>query len=133
MWKEKLEPNLYLRKLFDSLPTNMFIDLSHFSSFNIKHFAALYMLRPTLSNIKLSFKQVGDLPFAQLELILCGNVAMGYLLTSQKYTSQIGRNYAIVSRSKHKEEITRLFVDNKFIIMGNDSTIVATPEPIFWI
>jgi hypothetical protein len=133
MWKSKLEPNSYLRKLFDSLPTNLFVDLSHMSSFNIKHFAALYMLRPTLSNLPLTFKQVGDLPFSNLELILCGNVAMGYLLTAQKYTSIVGRNFALISRSSHREEITRLFVDNKFIIVGNDATIVATAEPSFWI
>jgi hypothetical protein len=133
IWKEKLQPNSYLRKLFDSLPCNMFIDLSHLSSFNIRHLTTLYMLRPTLSNLDITFKQIGDLPFSQLELILCGNVAMGYLLTSQKYKYKIGRNFVLISRSEHQEAVERLFIDNNFIVLGNDSRIVATVKPHYWI
>jgi hypothetical protein len=133
MWREKLKPDSYLRKLFDSLPARTFIDIASLESFKIKHFACLYLLRPVINSVNVTFKEIGDLPFVQLELVLCEGVSIGYLLTSQKYQYRIGRNYALIERNKHKEEVSRLFVDNKFIVIGNDSSIVATCEPTYWL
>ena len=132
-WQNSLKPASYLRTLFDSLPTNTFIDLSKLESFQSKYTTLLLMLRSSLPTLNIDFQDASELSFGQLQLVNCGGVAMGYLILAPRCNRKVGRNYAYIARTASEERHTRLFVDGKLSVVGNDYAMLATIQPRYWL
>lgn len=132
-WQDQLQPNFYLRSLFDSLPINNFVDLSKLESFHSRYTTLLLMLRTSIPTLPITFQLASELPFGRLQLVNCGGIAMGYLLSAPRCNKKVGRNYAFVSRSEHTDKQERLFVDGKLCIVGNEFSMLATIQPKYWL
>ena len=132
-WQKQLLPNSLHRRLLDSLPLRTFIDLSKMVSFNNSNI--LLMTMETVPQVELTFQMIGELPFGNLELVLCGGIAHGYVLSSNlKCKRIVGRNYVSMIR-KHSidPDFQRVFIDRNLIIHANDSAMVAVVATKVWI
>ena len=132
--QRKLSFNALQRKLLDSLPLYTFIDLSKMISFPERSSDILLMVVKTVPNVAISFQAIGELPFGSMELMLCGGISCGYVISAAKCMRIVGRNYvALIRRNLGNQDIQRLFIDHNLSILGNDSAIVAVVLTKLWI
>jgi len=133
-WQKNLSPNSPQRKLLDSLPLSTFIDLSKMVSFNGQNPDILLMIAKSVPNVEIKFQPIGELPFGSMELMLCGGIPCGYVISTLKCIRKVGRNYvALIRRKPIDQDIQRIFIDHNLSILGNDSAIVAVVATKLWI
>ena len=133
MWYDDVKPKTHLRRLLDSFPPKTFIDLAQFDSFHASA-SILVLTAPTIPEVNIAFREVGQLPFGTLNLITCGGITTGYVLNVPGCKCNVGRNYASAIRRKaFNPEAEKLFLDGGIIILGNDSFLVAVIPTKIWI
>jgi len=126
MQHDILTPGEHRRRLWDSLPNNMFIDLANLESFREGHTSFLLKLCNSIPSMKLDHQRIGELPFGALSLITCGGLPIAYSLKAPTCSVNSGRNYvALLLRNKPPAEMRRIFVDGKLVIIGDDTALVV--------